>query len=80
MKTQLQNTFKQDDRRKDCVEFNNPNIWMRTSIEHPKNELAGDRASGIALIVALAIVLGLLSYIVRQYPKAYPPQSITLDK
>lgn len=80
MKTQLQNTFKQDDRRKDCVEFNNPNIWMRTAIERPENELAGDRASGIALIVALIIVAISLSYVVKYYPKAYPGQSVSVNK
>lgn len=80
MKTQLQNNFKQDDRRKDCVEFNNRGIWMRTAIERPKNELPGDRASGIALIVALIIVAISLSYAVKFYPKAYPAQTVTYNK
>lgn len=72
--SKTQNTFKYEP-----VDMRKPNLWMH-SVERQDTNNAGNLFYSLAIGLATLLLMAGILYAIGEYPKAYPPQSVTVNK
>lgn len=75
MHKHLQNEFKDD-----LIDFRKPNLWMHSSVKKQEVRELSNAVYSFAILIAFILFACVMFYAIATYPKAYPVNTVTVNK